>query len=64
MSSYSADQEFFGNYFKIRDELKRIGWKELKPLRDRDKVCTLFTKDGYAVYVMYGCEEDIKNELL
>jgi len=61
---FSADKEFFGNYLSIRDILVQQGWKEGKPNRDNRVISVMFTKDGYAMYVVYGCEEEIKNEIL
>ena len=29
-----------------------------------DSMKAIFTKNGYALYILYGCEEDVKDELL
>jgi hypothetical protein len=64
MSEFNSDQEFFGNYLNTRVMLLKAGWKEGNPKKTKDKISTIYTKDGYAIFVLYGCEEDIKNEIL
>jgi hypothetical protein len=60
---FSSDREFYSNYLQVRDNLIKQGWKENSPKRDKRTITTLFTKDGYGIYVLYGCEEEIKNEV-
>ena len=61
---FSVDKEFYGNYLKIRNDLIHLGWKEDKPKRDGRTISVLFTKEGYGMYILYGCEEEIRNEIL
>jgi hypothetical protein len=63
MLNYS-DHEFYGVYLKTRDMLINMGWKEEKPTRTKDKISGIFTNAGLAIYVLYGCEETIRNEVL
>lgn len=59
-----SDKEFYGVYLKTRDTLINMGWKEEKPVRTKDKISCMFTKDGYALYTLYGCEETVRDEVL
>ena len=61
---FSADKEFYGNYLNIRNDLLRLGWKENTPKKDGRTISVLFTRDGYGIYLLYGCEEEIRNEIL
>ena len=68
MSEFDSDKEFFGEYLHINDSLKKLGWKDKKhpsaqDLQRRVMPC-LYTKNGMALYVLYGCEESIKEEIL
>lgn len=65
---FEADKEFFGEYLHINDNLQKLGWKNSKnpsaeDLQRRVIPC-LYTKNGLAVYILFGCEEDIKEEVL
>ena len=64
MKEFDADNEFFGNYVTTKACLIKQGWKEGKPKFDNRVISVLFTKNGYSMYVLYGCEEDIKEEIL
>lgn len=61
---FSSDREYYGHYLKIREGLIKQGWKEGKSNVDKKSISVLYTKDGYGIYVLYGCEEEIKNEIL
>jgi hypothetical protein len=41
-----------------------LGWQEGKATIIRRKISVTFTKDGYGMYVLFGCEEDIRDEIL
>ena len=62
---FNADSEFYGNYLKFVELFNKIGWKQtgVPNLKSR-KLEGLFIKDGLAIYILYGCEEDIKEEIL
>ena len=60
---FSADQEYSSNYLGVRDSLTSKGWKEGKPKKDGRVISVLFTKDGYGMFILYGCEEEIKDEV-
>jgi len=64
MEEFSADQEFYDNYMKVRNILLSQGWKEGKPSKDEKMITNLFTKDGFGIYILYGCEEEVKDEIL
>ena len=59
-----SDREFYGEYLNLRVALLKMGWKEEKPTRTKDKVSCIFTKNGFAVYFLYGCEESIRDEVI
>ena len=61
---FNSDGEFAANYIALHAFLKSKGWKATTKALESRKVSMLFTKDGYGVYVLYGCEEDIKEEIL
>lgn len=61
---FSSDREYYGNYLSVRDTLIKQGWKEGKSRMDRKTISILYTKDGYGLYILYGCEEEIKSEIL
>jgi hypothetical protein len=64
MSEFSSDREFYGTYLNARETLVKAGWREGSTKKTKTNISTLFHKDGYAIFVLYGCEEDIKNEIL
>jgi len=64
MSEFSSDREFYGGFLPIKDVLNKLGWKEKKPTIDRRKISAIFEKNGYSIYMLYGCKEDVENELL
>ena len=59
-----SDKEFYGVYLNARDVLIKDGWKEENPTRTKDKISCIFTKNGFAIFFLYGCEENVKNEIL
>ena len=59
-----SDKEFYGVYLETRDALITNGWHEEKPTRTKDKISCMFIKNGFALYVLYGCEESIRDEVL
>ena len=65
---FDSDSEFFGEYLHVNDCLKKLGWKDTKhpSAQDLQKkvVPCLYTKNGMAVYVLFGYEESIKEEVL
>ena len=62
---FSSDSEFYGNFSELVDSFNKNGWKlSGTPGRSGRKVSCLFIKDGYAVYGLYGCEEDVREEVL
>lgn len=65
---YSSDVEFYGTYKEIAEALKKDGWqenKEYKPIyAGHNKISVLFTKNGFGLYLLYGCEKDVKDEIL
>jgi hypothetical protein len=63
-NEFSADKEFFSNYLTIKELLIANGWKETHPIADKRSIASLYIKNGYGLYILYGCEEEIKNELL
>ena len=64
MSEFNSDKEFYGLYSQVRDNLIHRGWKEGKATVIKRKISAMFTRDGYGMYVLFGCEEDIKSEIL
>ena len=64
MNEFSADSEFYGNYLKIRESLVSLGWQETNPKIQRRIISAIFTKDGYATCLIFGCEEEVKNEVI
>ena len=61
---YSADKEYYKKFLHAYYALEQNGWKTMKSERS-NKICTSFlTKDGFAIYLLYGCEKDVKDELL
>lgn len=61
---FSADKEFYETYLAVRGSLIKQGWKETKAEREDRTVTGFFTKNGYGIYLIYGCEEEIKHEIL
>lgn len=61
---FSSDREYYGHYLKVRDTLLKQGWKEGKSKIDRRTISILYTKEGYGLYLLFGCEEEIKSEIL
>ena len=59
-----SDQEFYSTYLKEREALLKNGWKETNSKRDKRILSATFKKNGYSMFVLYGCDEDVKNELL
>jgi len=64
MLEFSSDKEFYGLYYQVRDNLVHLGWREGKATIIKRKISVMFTKDGYGMYVLFGCEGDIKDEIL
>jgi hypothetical protein len=60
---FNSDKEYCDHYLSIVDGLQKMGWKEGKRIKNKRKVSTLFTKNGYGAYILFGCEEELKNEL-
>ena len=61
---YNSDKEFYDNFSGARKALLLAGWKENKPVIEGEVLTSVFTKNGYSMFVMYGCREDIDNEIL
>ena len=61
---FSADKEFYDTYLAAREALIKQGWKQVKTEREDRTVTALFSKNGYGIYLIYGCEEEIKHEIL
>lgn len=65
---YNADRDYLEHYKDVSRILRELGWKEERQshpsFAGHEKISSIFTKDGYAVYVLYGCEEDVKDEIL
>ena len=64
MNEFSSDKEFYSNYLLVRDSLLKQGWIEAHPKRDDRVISSLFIKDGYGMHILYGCEEEIRDEIL
>lgn len=64
MSEFNADKEYYSEYLVASGALTKEGWKSGKTERTPRTISTIFTKNGMAVYFLFGCEEDIKNEFL
>jgi len=63
-NEFSSDKEFYLNYLTVRGFLLKLGWEEKKPQKENRVISSLFTKDGYGLYILYGCEEEIKDDVL
>ncbi len=61
---FNADKEFYGNFLNLRELLLKDGWKEESNKRDKKITTSLLTKNGFAIHVIYGCEENVKDEIL
>jgi hypothetical protein len=61
---FNADAEFSGVYLQAREALMRVGWKESHTKREGRVISTLMSKDGYGIFLLYGCEEEIKDEII
>jgi hypothetical protein len=59
-----SDQEFYKTYLDTRELLRRNGWVEFKSKRDKKILLTTLKKNGYSIFLLYGCDEDVKNEIL
>lgn len=59
-----SDQEFYKTYLDARELLRKDGWVEFKSKRDKKTLSTTLKKNGYSIFLLYGCDEDVKNELL
>jgi hypothetical protein len=59
-----SDQEFYKTYLDTRELLRRNGWVEFKSKRDKKILSTTLKKNGYSIFLLYGCDEDVKNEIL
>lgn len=62
-NEFSSDKEFYLNYLTVRGFLLKQGWEEVKPKKEGRVISSLFTKDGYGMYLLYGCEEEIKDDI-
>jgi hypothetical protein len=59
---FSADAEFSGVYLQAREALMKVGWTESKTKREGRVISTLMVKEGYGIFLLYGCEEEVKDE--
>lgn len=64
MSEFNADKEYYNEYLIASGALAKEGWKRDKSERSKKTISTLFIKNGMAIWLLFGCEEDIKNEIL
>ena len=59
-----SDKEYYDKYFAVKKILEEAGWISGKQTRGRDTISSIMSKDGFAIHLLYGCEDTIKNELL
>jgi len=59
-----SDQEYYNTYLSARSLFLKDGWEESKPRRDKRTLSVMFKKNGYSMFLLFGCDEDVKNELL
>jgi hypothetical protein len=64
MAEFNADKEYYSEYLAARAAIETKGWKADKTNRTRSSISTLFTKNGMGIWMLFGCEEDVRNELL
>jgi hypothetical protein len=62
MMEFSADQEYSGHYLEVMNALSNAGWKSKENKREGRVISSLFTKNGYGIFVLFGGEEEIKDE--
>ena len=61
---FSSDKEFFRDASYIHQALEQAGWKKEKSKIENRMIIAYYTKNGYGISLIYGCNEDVKKELL
>ncbi len=60
----TTDEKYYKEMWEIHQFLHQHGWKKEQGRILKDIVDVHYIKDGLRVYIIFGCDEDVKKEVL
>lgn len=61
---FNSDKEYWDAFMEIRSTLISKGWIQTKADRKNKPISMIVSKGGYSAYILFGCDEEIKNEII
>ena len=59
----TADEEFYKELLKIHLSMTERGWIRREGKISKNIVDAHYTKNGLGIYILFGCDEDVKKEI-
>ena len=59
----TEDGKFYKEMLDVHESLVNRGWKKETGKIQKNITDAYYTKDKLGIYIMFGCDEDIKKEI-